>query len=306
MGAFEWAVSSQQLWWGPGQFNALMFSHAGQSFPHISFNTWKPAKTSLGDFSGQILIGRLEDLEKQPSQINELNANFRPGVPQNDWRYLNALMLTYQPKWLSQLTIGFTRSFQQYESRRPRTFNGWLPVLEPFQKRRVFDEDNIRFSDDREIDQQATVFARYVIPKAQMELYFEFGKRDHNLDWREFILNPEHARAYLMGFQKLFATADPGKVWQLRGEMLQGSNSINRLTRYGGNVVSGWHAHGRLNGFRHQGQLLGLGRGIGTNVQTLEFSRIHGLDKWGFLLERVENHQDFFWAAFEEQEGAQP
>jgi hypothetical protein len=60
-GAFELGGSTQNIWWGPGQFNALTFSNNAQGFPHLTLNTTKPAKTFLGNFEGQLIMGRLEN-----------------------------------------------------------------------------------------------------------------------------------------------------------------------------------------------------------------------------------------------------
>jgi hypothetical protein len=60
-GAFELGGSTQNIWWGPCQFNALTFSNNAQGFPHLTLNTNKPAKTFLGNFEGQLIMGRLEN-----------------------------------------------------------------------------------------------------------------------------------------------------------------------------------------------------------------------------------------------------
>src|SRR5690554_2792976 len=72
-GAFEIGASTENIWWGPGQFNALIFSNNARGFKHLSLNTTRPAKTFLGSFEGQLLIGRLEPSGFEPSQHPELN-----------------------------------------------------------------------------------------------------------------------------------------------------------------------------------------------------------------------------------------
>lgn len=297
LGAFEAGVSTQNIWWGPGQFHALTFSNASQGFPHVSINTHRPAKTFVGNFEGQLLAGALQSRFLRSSQSDELN-NLRKEIP-NDWRYVNALTITYSPKWIPNLFVGATRTFQQFNDNRGNTIWDWLPVIEPFQKERFFDGGNTIEYDDREQDQQATVFSRVFIPKAKAELYVEFGKRDHNLNWRETILNPEHARAYILGFNKLFHTPNKKVFYQLRGEMVQTSSSINQIVRYNNLTISGWHMHAQVFGFKNYGQFLGLNQSMIGNSQILEVSRIKGLQKIGLMFERIENNQDFFRRAFE-------
>ncbi|WP_114752560.1 capsule assembly Wzi family protein [Pleomorphovibrio marinus] len=307
LGALELGVSTENLWWGPGQFHALTFSHHAPGFMHLTLNTHRPLRTFLGDFEGQFIMGRLEGNWMPPSQHDDLNRlHFTP--PPDDWRYLNAFNIIYSPKWLKGLHVGLSRTFQQFEQDRVHDFWDWVPVLEPFQKSRFFDDGHSVRYDARRQDQQATVYARYQFESAKMEWYMEYGRRDHAFTWREFLMNPEHARAYILGFQKLFPTGKNGRWIQVRGEMAQGSQSINQLIRYGeppGNYSS-WHSHYQALGFRHRGQMLGLGQSGGTDVQVLELAWVQGLDKLGIQLERQERFRDFYRAAFYDLPYAKP
>uniref|UniRef100_UPI00404B8757 capsule assembly Wzi family protein n=1 Tax=Flavobacterium sp. TaxID=239 RepID=UPI00404B8757 len=103
-GAFSLGASTENIWWGPGQYNSLLFSNNAVGFQHLTLNTSKPAKTFLGSFEGQLIIGKLE--------------NFAPLVRdgKEDWRYLNGITFSYQPKWLPGLFFGASRVFQQYSS----------------------------------------------------------------------------------------------------------------------------------------------------------------------------------------------
>jgi hypothetical protein len=146
-----------------------------------------------------------------------------------------------------------------------------------------------------------------VLPQVQSELYFEYGRRDHALNWREFILNPEHARAYLIGFQKLIALNNADDFLQISGEYTHQQESVNRYIRYPGLIGNQtWHTHGLARGFVNRGEALGVGAGVGSNVMTFEISKVSKLDKRGILLERLANHQDFFYRAFGRSSGRQP
>lgn len=305
LGAFELGASSQNIWWGPGQWNSLLFSNNAQGFPHITLNTHKPAKTFLGNFETQLLIGRLESSNLLPTQNEVWNQRFfRP--LSNDWRYLNALLFSYSPKWVPNLNIGFGRTFQVYNDSRGNAFDDWLPVFEAFQKERFFIDGNSVEFDANDRDQQVAVFARYVVPKANAEVYFEYGRRDHALNWREFILNPEHARAYLFGFKKL-SKLHYSKFLQIRGEITHQQESINRYIRYTGlRGYHSWHMHDTQRGFTNFGQPIGVGLGPGSNVQMIEVALVDKFDKLGLLFERLENNQGFFYRAFGQQNEYRP
>ena len=291
-GAFEIGAATENIWWGPGQFNALTFSNNAQGFPHLTLNTTKPAKTFLGSFETQLIIGKLQNSGFAGSQYPELNSQyFKPFS--GDWRYLNALMLSYNPKWVPGLYVGFTRTFQQYSESMDSGLLTYLPVFSGVTK------DAYGFDKDANgQDQQISIFGRFVMPKSKSEMYFEFGRRDHAKNWREFTLNPEHARAYILGFVQLFDVPLLNKRLQIRGEMTQQQESVNRYIRYeglGGRYT--WQTHGLARGFVQNGQPLGVGIGVGSNVQTLEFSLVEGLDKIGILFERLANNQDFYYKA---------
>lgn len=306
-GAFEIGASTENIWWGPGQFNALIFSNNARGFKHITLNTTRPAKTFLGSFEGQLVIGRLEPSGFAPSQHPELNRrHFRELSP--EWRYLNGLSLSYQPKWIPGLTIGLNRTFQQYNQDKGNGFGDWFPVFEVFTKESLFEDDNTVGYDNRGQDQQVAVFGRYLLPQAKAEFYFEYGRRDHALNWREFTLNPEHARAYLLGFGKLFTLPATDKLIQVRAEMTQQQESVNRYIRYSGTTGgASWHTHSQVRGFTNYGESLGVGIGTGgSNVQTIEVSLVDQLNKFGIRLERLANHQDFYYKAFGQQQERQP
>ncbi len=304
-GAFELGAGTKNIWWGPGQWNSLIFSNNAPGFPYLSLNTTKPTKTYLGSFEGQLLIGRLESSGQSPTQIDELNSGYFSPL-NSDWRYLNALMLSFTPKWIPSLTVGYTRTYQYYNEARPDDLKGWLPILEPMAKKKLFTNGNSVEYDNRGQSQQISIFGRYKVTKAKAEVYFQFGRRDHAFNWREFILNPEHARAYQVGFIKLSKLSSTAKKLQIRGEITSQQESVNRYLRYGLNGNLTWHTHHQARGFTNFGQPMGVGIGTGSNVQTLEVALVEKWNKWGLLFERLENNQDFYFRAFGQQVERKP
>lgn len=290
-GAFSAGVSTQNIWWGPGQFNSLLFSNNAFGFPHLTLNTRRPANTFLGSFEGQVLVGKLEGSNLPTTNVENLI---------DDWRYLNGFLISYQPKWLKGVYFGISRVFQQYESFRGNSFSDYFPIFDDFQKKGVFENGNDSGKFDQEgRDQQLTLFGRYVIPRAKTEFYFEYGRRDHAYDWRDAILSPEHARAYLVGFNKLIPLKEAQSIL-IKAEMTQQQESINILVRYLGTSGSlNWGGHGVVrHGFSNFGQMLGPGIGPSSNSQTLEISWLDKANKIGTRMERINRHQDYFIANF--------
>lgn len=303
-GAFEIGASSQNIWWGPGQWNSLLFSNNAPGFPHLTLNTYRPAKSFLGNFEMQLLIGRLESSNLPPLANSTINSKFFKPLS-TDWRYLNAVFLSYNPKWIPNLFLGFGRTFQVYNNSKGSSFGDWLPVFEAFQKERFFNNGNSVEFDTNDRDQQVAIFARYKVIPAKAEIYFEYGRRDHAFNWREFTLNPEHARAYLLGLNKLFSINN--RLFQIKGEMTNQQESVNRYIRYPGLTgYHSWHMHDSQRGFTNFGQPIGVGLGPGSNIQTFEVAMVDNFNKMGILLSRMENNQGFYYRAFGQQNEVKP
>ena len=71
-GAFSLGASTENIWWGPGQYNSLLFSNNAFGFQHFTLNTQKPAKTFLGSFEGQLILGKLENFAPFPETESKI------------------------------------------------------------------------------------------------------------------------------------------------------------------------------------------------------------------------------------------
>jgi hypothetical protein len=297
IGPFELGASNQNVWWGPSQFNSLIFSNNSRGFEHLTFSTRRPIKTFIGIFESQLVMGRLMPADFIPVYGDGVSIS-----KDSDWRYLSGISINYNPKWIKGLFLGASRTFQLYHSDISPSFWGYFPIFEAFQKQSV----GLAVDDLRQ-DQQIAIYLRWLFQKANAEFYFEFGRGDHALDWRDFVMSPEHTRAFIFGFSKLFKICDHDHI-QVRFEVTQSQQSINHLLRYGaeGDGQS-WGAHiPVLQGSTHYGQQLGNGVGPGNNAQTLEVAWAKDIRKLGIMFERVENQMDFFNRAFRDNSPARP
>lgn len=295
-GKAELGFSTQNIWWGPGQFSALIFSDNARGMKHFFIKTKSPANIGIGLLEAQMIFGRAEDSGLGPSQNTPLNEKyFRPF--NGDWRYVNGISISYQPSFLKNFNMGINRTFQLYNKDVKNTLVGRVPVFEGFQKEKFFENGNSVAYDQLAQDQQVSVFFRFKSIKGQFEVYSEFGRRDHSFNWREFILNPEHARAYLFGFQKLVKLPNKGKLIQIRGEINHQQESVNRYIRFEqlGVINTSWGTHYQVRGFSNFGESMGAGIGMGANAQILEVSLLKGISKVGLRFQRIENHQDFYY-----------
>ena len=276
LGPVSLGLSNENLWWGPGIRNSLLMTNSATGFKHLTLNTTRPVSTPIGSIEGQIVAGRLEA------------SGFAASKP-DQWRYLSAVVLSYQPKWVPGLFVGFSRVFQTYHTEL-KSFSDYMPLFRPFQK--INDKNNSTGVDDN--DQLASVFARWFFREAKTEVYFEYGKNDHSLNQRDFLLSPEHSRAYMAGMRKILPFKNRSdEHLQVSLEFTHLQQSIDRSLRDAGP----WYLHYLIiSGYTHQGEVLGAGIGPGSNLQSFDVSWIKGVKHIGLQFERYVHNNDFFYA----------
>lgn len=284
VGPVSLGLSNENLWWGPGMRNSLLMSNTSGGFLHYTLNTVKPIRTPIGSFEAQIIAGRLDGSGFLPPDTNRTwyNSSAKLYVPKrNDWRYLNGMIISYSPKWVPGLFIGITRSFMIYHEDM-----GNFPVISPTNKKNNNGGSEIAQGGD----QLMSSFIRWVLPKEHAEVYFEYGREDHSYNLRDFILEPDYARAYIFGFRKLFPlTAHPGECLQFDLEVTQLEQ--NRTNTQRESIY--FYAHTDIrHGYTNRGQYLGAGIGTGSDMQSISISWIKSLKMIGLQLERYVHNND--------------
>ncbi len=277
-------ISTENIWFGPGYKNSLLMTNSAPGFPHITLNTTKPIKTPIGSFEGQLIAGKTDSSGYTPN----LNA---------DWRYINAFMLSYNPKWIPGLFLGMVRSSMIYHEDMGSGFGSYLPVFGFLTKNTGGTNAEV---DAQRDNQLISVFMRWAFPEAHGEFYFEYGREDHSWDLRDFLIEPAHSNAYVLGLRKLFLLKDKKSYIQFIGELTNlaaNQTTINRMMPasfipYAPNY---WYNHYQVkHGYTHKGQMLGSGIGPASNQQTIHVSWNKGLKQIGIELER-HVHNNNFW-----------
>jgi len=284
-------LSTENIWWGPSIRNSIMMSNNAQGFPHLTFNTQKPIKTAVGSFEGQFITARLESSGFNPPASDVIfrgRVSFAPKP--DDWRYYQGLSFSYSPKWISGLSLGFTRWVQQYYKNTQAT-NDYFPAFSNLFRKN--DNNVTRTEIDR--DQAAGIFGRWVWYDSQAEFYFEFAKNDASLNLRDLLVDTDHSRALTVGINKLFPTTKKHEFWQFNFEWTQMSQTESRLLRN----ASSWYIHSRVvHGYTNNGEVLGSALGPGGNAQYLEVAKVKDFNRIGGAIERYVHNNDFNNAAF--------
>ncbi len=290
-GPISFGLSNENLWWGPGMRNSLLMTNSAPGFKHLTLNTVRPIRTPIGSFEAQLVSGRLENSGYPPPIYQRDSLGYKWMIQKrNDWRYFNGIVLSYQPKWVPGLFLGATRSFTVYHGDMDNRLSSWLPVIVPMtEKNTDMTTENIGR------DQLASLFIRWIWPKENAELYFEYGREDRAANMRDVLVDLEHTRAYIFGLRRLIPLKKPDQFISVNAEVTH--LEANNHRRVGGS--SSWYIHYTIfHGYTNEGQLLGAGIGPGSNLQTLNISWNHGMKVIGLQFERYVHNKDFMYLAW--------
>lgn len=296
-GPISFGVSTENLWWGPGKHSSLIMSNNARGFAHLTLNSIKPIKTPIGSFEFQIIGGRLEQSGfLLPGHNKIFRGRFVRSDKNDDWRYLSGIAVTYQPKWAPGLFLGATRVVQQY-SERAKTESDYFGAFSNLWRKND-SGGGAGSGADLPRDQLASLFIRYAWPKINAEAYFEFARNDAAENFRDFFLQPWHAAAFVLGFQKLLpfrGRAD--EQIQLGFEMTNLQETAGRIVR----EAASFYIHARVRqGYTNNGEVLGAGIGPGSNLQTIDINWYKGLKRIGLEFHRYVHNNDYYFFAFED------
>ncbi|HSD06768.1 capsule assembly Wzi family protein [Flavobacterium sp.] len=290
---FSVGISTENLWWGPGIQNSLVMSNNATGFLHFTLNTRKPVETYIGSFEGQIISGKLEGSGLTSPKSQYIIDGIDYEIPKrNDWRYINGLSINYHPKWIPGLFLGLNRTIQVYREDMGHSFSDYMPIFIPFQKK------NLNNEDAKNRDQLASLFLRWVLKESKFEFYAESGWNDNSQDLNDLFQSPEHSRAYLAGFTKIFMlNKNKNQYLKFNFESTHLEQSADRIVRPAG----AWYQHGIIfHGYTNKGEVLGAGIGPSSNLQTLDFSFWEKNQVFGMQVERYAHNMDFYYDAYQD------
>ena len=262
----ELGVSNENLWWGPGRFNALIQSNNAAGFKHFTVNTVEPINTKLGAIEWQVIAGSLAPSNiLPPDHYRYENGALLYKPKPTDARNIQGLIFSWQPKWTPHVFVGFTTVSYGYAGKTAATMG--------------------------------SLFSRYVLPKDNAELYFEFGRNDKSPTPINIANENNYPRAYVAGVRKLVPIQDRRKnrFIELAAEFTQLQLPTSDLTVQG----KSWYTSELVqHGYTNEGQLIGASIGPGSNIQTIAIAFVQGFTKLGLKFDRLVHNNDFYYNAF--------
>ncbi len=300
-GGVSVGISTENCWWGPGLHNSLLMSNNAPGFLHFTFNSTRPLKTPIGNFEFQLIGGKLtEDTSLLLENKNLTTSYYNPLTYLGDrfsgpndikrnWRYLSAVTLTYNPKWVKGLfisinRIGYAYKFNIDSNGTDNNFmQKYFPVLFGV-LRQNYPYGTPTGGQGIGYKQMASFSARMVFPKSHSEIYAEYGYGDNFLNLRDWNTDAPHSTAYILGVRKLKKLTQ-SKGWiDFSAEMTRMAESINYLLRTAGD----WYSY--EGGYTNQSRIIGAGIGGGNNVYTAKINWFSGFSKLGVLLQRIQHN----------------
>ncbi len=285
-------ISSENLWWGPGRRNSLLLGNNAPGFIHFTANTRKPVTTAIGSFEGQYIAGFLGSSGFLPPQADYSIQENPVYIPkrEDDGRFLSGLILTYQPKWVPGLFLGYGSVSHLY--RADITDMGDLLPIFNGRKGPENVVDPIR--DKRQ--QFSSGFFRWLSPEGHFEFYGEYGTNGNSRRLSDFMITPESNRAFTFGFSHLMELRKPGHYLQISSEMTQTGQTIRENIR----DLKTWYIHDHVrHGYTHKGQVLGVGNGPGSNQIFVEFAWVNNMNRIGLQMERIVYNNDYYYFRYE-------
>jgi hypothetical protein len=219
----------------------------------------------------------------------------------DDWRYLQGYTITYSPKWVPGLSLGFIRWVQMYSALVRGKYSyfmvgnpTWFPAFS-----NLFRKNDKYENYEAQTNQAAGVFLRWLWKDSKAEIYVDYNHNDSKQNIRDLLLDSDHSRAVTVGLQKVFNISTDNFLFSW--EWTQMEQTASRLLRNAGS----WYEHGwTYDGYTNEGEVLGAGIGPGSNSHYFALSRIRDKEKLGIALEIIDQDNDFYHEAFANIDGS--
>lgn len=282
LGGFTTGFTTENMSWGPSFQNPIIMSTAAPGFPHLDLGTGRPVETRIGRLEVRAIWGQLQE------------SDYFDSDPENDKRYITGLALGYEPSFLPGLRVGLTRVLYQTWPENGLGAGEIFDFFGEFFNRGIADTLPDGTVTNDPTDQMVSAIVQWSFPEAGFQVYLEWARGDFNTGLRDLTLEPEHTRAYTLGFQKTLSSS--GGDFLLRAEHTTLGNPATRFVRGGQTLYTHNIAEG---GYTHKGQLVGAAIGPAGQSQFLGLDRYMHSGRWGVFLQRVRFNDDYYFDNFD-------
>ena len=251
-------MSTANEWMGPATEYPFLLGNNAPGFPHLLLGTGEPVYVWIGRLHARLMWGRLDQSPYSPvtgSTRFAFDTAAGRVISGGTIRLATSGELVLTPRGLPGLEIGAGRFFHVPNVVGEPNGAFWK---KPF--RVLFLKNEQAQGDVGGFDNQlASAFFRWVFPHSGLEIFGERGFEDQLYDLRDLILDLDHEREYMLGFQKVLGSR-PDRLNVLRAEIVNYQEPGLARDR----VEGGIYVHSTLRqGHTNRGQLLGVSAGAG-------------------------------------------
>jgi len=274
-------VSTANEWIGPATDYPFLLGTNAPGFPHIFVGSGEPLNVWIGRVASRIMWGKLDQSDYSPVTGSTRSVST---AQSGTVRLAASAQVLFLPRGIRGLEIGAARFFHvPYTATQPSA-SFWKKPFRVF-----FLKNEYAQGDTAGLDNQlASIFFRWVFPGSGLEIFGERGYEDQFYDLRELIQDPDHNRAYMLGFQKVLGRRS-GTLDVLKAELINYQLSTLARVRQEAAIYS----HGSLRqGHTNRGQLLGAYPGAGSAAaSTLSWIRYAAQNRTTFTVRRIVRDQ---------------
>jgi len=242
---FAAGLSSGSEAWGPAASDPLLLGTNAAGFPHAFLGTDQGLRLGAVTVGFRAIAGQLQQSSYSP-------------VTGAGRRLLTGAITSISLRQLPGLEVGFARVF---ESAWPDSGLSLSEILSPLAKN-PFKAKLTRqtgSNSDQPDNEIASVFARWLLPRAKLEFYGELAREDNAFDVRDLILEPDHDIAYTLGLQRAWLR-DSNELFMLHAEVV--NSAISHLANV--RLQTPFYVHTFVQqGHTQRGQLLGSSSAFG-------------------------------------------
>ncbi len=250
---FSLGGGTENIWIGPGVYNALVLSNNAEGFPHVDFgvdkSVVKVAGKDLGWTEFKMFWGALKSSAFYERSSKEAYRDF-----------LTGFSFSYSFPFLPELTLGVHQVVQiPFESM------GVYGLVAAIDFTTGDYNAGTAGTTKGDADTRTSLTWSWLFPEVRFEFYGELARED-NSKREHWFTNPQHTLAFVLGVKQAIPLGD-GTFFRLIGEY--GANQFSR--NY---FIAGWgpgyYRHYTTNlGYANEGQILGAGMGTGSDYQKL-------------------------------------
>jgi Capsule assembly protein Wzi len=281
--------STENQWWGPTNNYPFIIGNNAAGFPHIFLGTSHPVNILIGKVHTRLVYGQLDQSSFSPETGPKY---FRSFEQAGRIRFMAGLVGTFEPRGVPGLEIGGGRFFHAASDSLGYWFSRYnleLPLQTFFKRSLPQQSDTLVQGGTQGIkeNQLASVFFRWAPPGSGFEVYGEYGREDHSLNPRDYILEPDHSATGNFGFRK--AWLSPQIMQAVRAEAFSYEAAAGTRVRGEGQT----YIHGILRqGHTERGQMIGANVGPGSgSAQILAYDRFTPKGSFTAFVSREVQHE---------------